>query len=54
MVALSNNQTKENMGLPNEISNDLYIDDDDRRMTIINELKDNIQGWFNYNIIYTT
>ncbi|KAL4118889.1 hypothetical protein QTP88_011771 [Uroleucon formosanum] len=38
-VALSNNQAKENMGLPNEPSNDLYIDDDDHRMTIINELE---------------
>jgi len=48
-VMLSNNQADENMGLPVETSNDLYIDDDDHRMTIINELKetnlvDTIQG----------
>jgi uncharacterized membrane protein (UPF0182 family) len=57
-VALTNSQTIQNMGSSNEASNDLYNNDGDNRTIIMDELKntdlaDTIQGWFNYNIIYT-
>lgn len=46
------------MGSSNEASNDLYNNDGDNRTIIMDELEntdftDTIQGWFNYNIIYT-